>query len=541
MMNRGIAFASAAMLAMAIVAAGASCSSFSSSDEEHDAAPPTGTEGGDELPPVGGPAAAPMVVTLQAGTRVELVRGKRTDVVVQVERREGFRGDAVITVRDLPEGVFAEPLTILAGEKLGTLGLTASGTVPHGLATPVLRASDRDNELAPSELKFDLVLRGVSGSLDETFGKKGVVEALFAGASFGGMASQPDGKLVYAGIGGGTPPIVVGRLQANGTPDTTFGGQGTKRFAYGAGSDDAIEVLSQPDGKVIVVGTAANENKIGLVRLTPSGALDTTFGGSGKILVGTLPPIAARLADDGSIFLLTSTGSYGILVGHVKPNGELDTTFGNGGWATIDKSAFPGSSGITGSRLALSPSSVVISCIVSGAINEAGIARIPRTGQGQAVVGKAAVGENTQYRLPLVIRSDGSVVLAFNSRDGAGPERMTLFGFGPDGHSQLPNFGGGNPVFLPADDVPFSMVEDEAQRLILAGQVDMVPFKFRLLRQLPQGAPDPAFGAAGVTATLVGDESRASSVVVQKDKRIVVGGDRTAGAVTTLAFARYWP
>ena len=544
---RAVALAATASLTAVVVIASAACGAFSG-DEQGDPVSPIaavdGGDGGEGAPPVGGPAASSFVVKIQGASPVELTRGKRVDVIVEVERRNEFRGEVVISVVDLPSGVAAESLTILAGETAGALGLTATAAVPHGLASPVLRASDPKNEVVSSDTKFDLLLRGPPGTLDESFGAKGVVERPLGGARFSAMASQADGKLAYAGSGGGTPNIVVGRLQANGTTDAAFGTQGTGRFAFGAGADEAVAVLSQPDGKIVVVGSAVNETKVGLLRLSATtGTLDPSFAVTGKTVLGTdLVTLAARLADDGSIFVLGRTSIFDLAVGKVLPSGALDLTFGTSGWVAIPFTSYPTALRLTGYDIAVSPTSVVISCVVGraqGADFRIGLATMTRSGQGTPIFGQTTVANISQYSIPLVLRGDGAAVVAFNNIAVA--EQMTLYRFLPGGQAQDPNFGGGSPVVAPANDVPQSMVEDDTNRLLLAVQAYVPPTKFRLLRRVPTGGPDPAFGVAGLSETLIGDESLSKSVVLQKDRRILVGGDRTTAAVPALAIVRYWP
>ena len=142
---------------------------------------------------MGGPAASPFVVSLRTASPVELIRGKRADLVVEVERRNEFRGEIVISVGELPPGVVAEALTILSGESAGTLSLTASEAAPHGLAALVVRASDRNNAVPSNETKADLLLRGPPGSLDESFATKGVAQVPLISGNFGAIVSQADG------------------------------------------------------------------------------------------------------------------------------------------------------------------------------------------------------------------------------------------------------------------------------------------------------------------------------------------------------------
>ena len=88
---------------------------------------------------------------------------------------------------------------------------------------------------------------------------------------------QPDGKVVVGGrltALNGQPVSNLVRLNADGTLDASF-------QATGAGPDAAVSALAlQPDGKLLVGGMFANvrgQAAALLVRLLPSGALDTSF------------------------------------------------------------------------------------------------------------------------------------------------------------------------------------------------------------------------------------------------------------------------
>jgi uncharacterized delta-60 repeat protein len=82
------------------------------------------------------------------------------------------------------------------------------------------------------------------------------------------------------------------RLDATGALDASFGTKGVTTLQVGA-HDDEIESLQQgPGGKLTAVGfTATTETdssfvtQIAAARFTADGALDSTFGGSGKLVV----------------------------------------------------------------------------------------------------------------------------------------------------------------------------------------------------------------------------------------------------------------
>ncbi len=77
-----------------------------------------------------------------------------------------------------------------------------------------------------------------------------------------GVAIQPDGKIVVAGtlrVSGGPSNVLVYRLNANGTPDATFGVGGLKLGTPPAGPDyhsfEGTAVALQSDGSIIVAGS----------------------------------------------------------------------------------------------------------------------------------------------------------------------------------------------------------------------------------------------------------------------------------------------
>jgi uncharacterized delta-60 repeat protein len=108
------------------------------------------------------------------------------------------------------------------------------------------------------------------------------------GANFAsGLAVQPDGRIVVFGTAiVGTFPnssweFVVMRLSASGALDPTFGSGGRVRFGFPGGDEIAgggVEI--DPQGRIVVVGY--HDEDAVIARLLPGGALDPSFAGSGK-------------------------------------------------------------------------------------------------------------------------------------------------------------------------------------------------------------------------------------------------------------------
>jgi uncharacterized delta-60 repeat protein len=144
-----------------------------------------------------------------------------------------------------------------------------------------------------------------SGTPDASFGG-GDGQVLLPGTKDGGaVAVQPDGKLVVAGDDG--VDAVVERLLPNGAPDESFSGDGRATIDLGA-TDRSTDVILQPDGKVVIGGTAAAgaQSDYGAARLQPNGAPDTTFGNAGITRISIAPSDFATgtvLQPDGKVVL----------------------------------------------------------------------------------------------------------------------------------------------------------------------------------------------------------------------------------------------
>jgi uncharacterized delta-60 repeat protein len=123
-----------------------------------------------------------------------------------------------------------------------------------------------------------------TGVLDPDFGSGGRV-TLPGGGSARAVVVQPDGKIILAGNASISAMMVVTRLMPNGSPDTTFDGDGTATIDFGSTSDIAAGVVLQPDGKIVVAGYSQSAEDVAVARLNANGSLDATFGTAGKATV----------------------------------------------------------------------------------------------------------------------------------------------------------------------------------------------------------------------------------------------------------------
>lgn len=138
---------------------------------------------------------------------------------------------------------------------------------------------------------FALARYNPDGTLDASFGQKGVVTYDFGSRSVGrDVLIQPDGRIVVGGeaLEGADNDFALVRFLADGIVDQAFGAGGrVLTDLKGAGYQDAIYGLAlQGDGKIMAGGYASNgsNNDEALVRYNADGTLDGSFGNGGKIL-----------------------------------------------------------------------------------------------------------------------------------------------------------------------------------------------------------------------------------------------------------------
>lgn len=185
------------------------------------------------------------------------------------------------------------------------------------------------------------------------------------------LALQPDGKILVGGQVGTTRfDFVVLRYTASGTLDTAFSGDGIERTDFG--DYESVHGLAvQPDGKIVAAGGSGG--RFALARYQPGGALDTGFDGDGRVLTsggGGASGLALQ-PGDGRIVVAGSNGPGGdFAVLRYNPDGSQDSGFGTGGVATAD---FGGADAAQG--LALQPDGKIVAAGWGGPNSDFALAR----------------------------------------------------------------------------------------------------------------------------------------------------------------------
>lgn len=167
--------------------------------------------------------------------------------------------------------------------------VSAVAIQPDGKIIAAGGAGFANTPLAVDE-KFDFALVRVNadGTPDASFGPGGGIRHRMVtdNDSITELALQPDGKIVAAGYAtvSGNRQFAVARFNSDGSVDNTFDGDGRVIMQVLGGSEQAFDIKIQPDGKIVVAGDAFNGtiNELAVVRFNADGLLDTSFDGDGK-------------------------------------------------------------------------------------------------------------------------------------------------------------------------------------------------------------------------------------------------------------------
>jgi uncharacterized delta-60 repeat protein len=395
-----------------------------------------------------------------------------------------------------------------------------------------------------------------AGSLDPTYGSGGSVLDDFYGTQDGDQANaigvQPDGKIVVTGSSGTghiEPIVMTARYNANGTRDLSFGppphGFRIDQVCFGScGGAEGDAVAVMPNGDIVVAGVAVSNAAFFVMRLTPSGALDSSFAQAGGNAAGVdafqLGAVTTgyhvggvAVQPDGKIVVDGTFGStsQGFVARVVSGGGALDTSGWNPGLGYSTEF-----SGSTLTALALQPSNQDV--VVAGTDNSVSpsrvlIARFTPAGAGDATFNGgsgynvARIGSGSDTGAALVATSDGRLIVA--GTDGSGASgAVGLFQFAQSTGTLDPSFGGGSGeerVTLPGGDAGTGtgLALDPSGRLLVAGQ-DTTKARLYVTRLLPTGSPDGSFGSGGFSVPTIGTSSGAQAVTTDAAGNPVVAG-----------------
>jgi uncharacterized delta-60 repeat protein len=405
-----------------------------------------------------------------------------------------------------------------------------------------------DGSAADAEIDASPFSCGGPGSPDLGFGSQGQVPAVFG---FGGQAGagavliEPiTSRILIAGWApheGGSAFAVV-RLTPNGTFDPTFGTGGAALVGIPDHDCFINDIVLQPDGKLVAVGgvndPGAERARLGLLRLNPDGTRDSTFGVDG--IVVTEP---AGLSQGMGIALDSKSRIVAAVATWDGPNVHDEGRF------TTLRYLPSGAADLTfGFAGAAAPAfdtgqdtayDVVIQAhdriLVAGAVASFGSPVTPRFGVARYL---------EDGRLDPTYGTNGLASIDVN-------DAASAFGAALDGSGQPLIVGDASPNFgaiarltpLGEADATFGQsgiatvqIPRGLRKVAVGGSGEIVAVgNHGVVRFLPNGAVDQTFGSNGVV--LPGSiHDLEHDVMVQPDRRVVVVGARmmgTAGVYTS--------
>jgi len=353
-----------------------------------------------------------------------------------------------------------------------------------------------------------------NGTVDTNFGTQGqTIVGFDGGGNNDDVASsvllQPNGRIVVCGQASGDGSVNgndfgIVRLLSNGTPDTTFSGDGKATVAFdlgpaGARNDYAVRCSLQSDGKIVAAGqaqTASDTARMAVARLNTDGSRDTGFNGSGTATVDFGPSYTQGVAfsvkslDNGDTLVIGGVSSpaplFSWAFARLDDEGQIDPGFGNGGIVLFDP-GFASYTPIEALDAAVLPDH---SFVAVGAMLLAG-------------------GTNYDYGV-FKLTPNGSLDTSW----GNGGGQIIAF-----------DLGAANT------DLGVKIIEDAQGRFVIAGfsSAATTPFTTSMVRLTADGELDPTFGIGGKLTvasapppgTDFGDQG--TTVALAPDGSLIVG------------------
>ncbi len=352
---------------------------------------------------------------------------------------------------------------------------------------------------------FSIIRYNSDGSLDTSFGTDGILtHAIGTGKDRGFSATiQPDGKILVAGLAdlASGNEIALTRYNADGSMDTSFGGgDGITTTDIGAGNDKGFSVTVQPDGKILVAGSAHNgtNNDIALARYDSDGTLDTSFGGGNGYVVTRIGSSAEQgfsiaLQADGKVMVTgyTYNGTdYNLVLLRYLADGSLDNSFSGDGMLTT------------------------------------------------------SIGSGNDVGNSVTIQSDGKILVAGYTHNGTDND-FAVLRYNTDGTLDS-GFGGGDGIvttdFAGGSDAARSITLQDDGKILVAGEAhNGTDTDIAVARYNADGTLDTSFGGGDglATAGISSGNDAGYEIALQDDGTILVVGISPNGTDNDIALQRF--
>jgi uncharacterized delta-60 repeat protein len=294
----------------------------------------------------------PVIIRFAANGRFDDSFGDHGVVVLQPP------ADAVSAIEVDPSG------RIVAAARSAAGAVVLARLNPSGVPDPAFGTGGIDETAVQAQAPLDLALtfpgeivvvggmpelagivalkRLPDGGPDPSFSSDGVASTPPGAASYGGsVAVLVDGSVFAGGTrrdGAAASSGVLAKFRADGELDPTFGSGGVVlTSASGEGGDQVADLGLGPGATVSVLESSSDNFTASIARFGPSGALDPTFAGDGRVVIGdvSFSPRRIVVQPDGRIVAALGSRNGDARVLRYRADGKLDLEFGDRGEAAI--------------------------------------------------------------------------------------------------------------------------------------------------------------------------------------------------------------
>jgi uncharacterized delta-60 repeat protein len=372
--------------------------------------------------------------------------------------------------------------------------------------------------------------------------------------------------------------------------DPAFGTNGVATVNFGANywgenKPEIADIALQSDGKIVQVGSYLPYygSDFAVVRYTSTGVLDTGFGAGGKVITDLFSTPTTKYSEDratsvaiqsdGKIIVAGSSRSdvngpfslpnfetsqawtwWNVALARYNTNGSLDTTFGTNGKVEIDVANAGTADAIDKIALQADGKIVAVGYTMSGYDNRFLIMRFNSNGTLDTTFNSTGyriehfTENTTEAAKTVAIQPDGNIVVAGYGIRPDGKYTISILRLTTAGLLDATFSGDGKLVQLVGGDSAASSVAIDSDNKILVGgytrDISSGNIIFALVRYNSNGTPDTTFDADGIVSTSF--EGTLSSVIkglaLQTDGKIVAYGwaaDVDSSDSSDLVLARY--
>jgi uncharacterized delta-60 repeat protein len=337
----------------------------------------------------------------------------------------------------------------------------------------------------------------------------------------------------------------------DGKLDPSFDGDGRLTLDVGSGrTESPADLAIDSKGRIVITGSLSTQGVPGVdgfvARLLPDGSLDPDFNGGVPEIVD-VPGLSVAI--DAQCRIVLAGGD----VLRLLPDGRPDPSFSGDGKATLDYG-----SGMSAAAVTLDEKGRIV---LAGQTNrpytlppfvEFAAARLLANGSPDpAFAGGGIANPHVPWDVAragaVAVDGERRIVLAGTVTDQSTSATWETIRLGPDGSIDQ-SFGEGGRVELPSQgrsDTLRDMTLDPDGRIVLAGDLSRVTPSgealIRVVRLLPSGALDPAFGEDGrAFARTFGHQPQlAAAVAIDPAGRVVVAGASAGGGSSSALLARF--